>query len=712
MKTLKSKTSLNALMVAVIAAGAWGCDDGDGGGGGADMTIGGAGGEGGVGGEEGGEGGVGGEGGEGGEGGVGGEGGEGGEGGAAGPTEFMVTIENHSLEGGSATPFSPGAWALHGPGTRLFEPDVADAGLGIEALAEDGNPAPLELALREIEAIADSGAFNTPDGAASPGPLLPGEQYSFTVTASADGPSRLSVLTMYVQSNDVFYAPEGDGIALFDAAGQPLSHDTTLPLWDAGTEANEAFGSGPNQPLRQGAPNAGRGEGVVGRAGEGTRAIPTVDQLVSVRAVEVGGSYTITLENRTGETGTLPAPLAPVFYATHDETWSLFEVGGAASPGLEILAEDGGPGGLVDEHTGAPGTGTVGAQPHTVERPDDEAGPAWPGERFIFTVTPDGAHPYLSFAAMIVQSNDAFVAPAYAVRLLTAEGALRPGNEVEAELRAALGLWDAGTEVNQTPGAGANQPMRQAEANTGPADADASVRPYVDGGSDLADLSDKVAITVIPLGMAGRIEVRVENISAGSGYELVLTPVAWALHSASARLFTPGSPASPGLERLAEDGNPMPLAESLGADADVGASGVQAMPDGADDAGPIFPGGSYTFEVVPDADHRFLSLASMVVPSNDTFLAFGSEGIALLDDRGQTRTAEDIATDVAALLAAWDAGTEKNQGGAAGADQAPRQAGPDTGAPEGSGLVRLLDEPIWSHPPAEGLLRLRIEPVE
>ena len=41
-------------------------------------------------------------------------------------------------------------------------------------------------------------------------------------------------------------------------------------------------------------------------------------------------------------------------------------------------------------------------------------------------------------------------------------------------------LWDAGTEVNEAPGAGPNQAPRQTAANTGP-DENGVVRPVSDG---------------------------------------------------------------------------------------------------------------------------------------------------------------------------------------------------------------------------------------
>ena len=71
---------------------------------------------------------------------------------------------------------------------------------------------------------------------------------------------------MFVQSNDWFFAPGPDGIALFDADGNPISGDITSQvfLWNAGTEVDEEPGIGPNQGPRQKGPNTGKTEnGVV-----------------------------------------------------------------------------------------------------------------------------------------------------------------------------------------------------------------------------------------------------------------------------------------------------------------------------------------------------------------------------------------------------------------------------------------------------------------
>ncbi|MCI0388057.1 MAG: spondin domain-containing protein, partial [Acidobacteria bacterium] len=103
------------------------------------------------------------------------------------------------------------------------------------------------------------GVFNTPVGASSPGPIGPGGAYEFTFSAKPG--MRLSVITMFGQSNDWFYAPKRQGIDLFNNS-KPVSGDVTseFMLFDAGTEKDEETGIGPNQAPRQSAPNTGEAE--------------------------------------------------------------------------------------------------------------------------------------------------------------------------------------------------------------------------------------------------------------------------------------------------------------------------------------------------------------------------------------------------------------------------------------------------------------------
>ena len=165
--------------------------------------------------------------------------------------------------GGFATPLAPVVWEVHGDTMGVgvfFTTDEADRGHGLEALAEDGNPAPLAESLMGM----NHGVQAVPDGADGPGPAFPGGAYSFSITAEPG--DYLSFVTMFVQSNDLFYGPDENGIALFDDMGHPVGGKVTgqVDLWDAGTEVNQEPGVGADQPPRQAGPDTGADEmGVV-----------------------------------------------------------------------------------------------------------------------------------------------------------------------------------------------------------------------------------------------------------------------------------------------------------------------------------------------------------------------------------------------------------------------------------------------------------------
>ncbi len=186
----------------------------------------------------------------------------------SGVTKFKVRIENISnpdgqtASNGTRWPFalSPGVWVVHGKNSPLFTTGKHDRGKGLEAQSEDGNPATLAESLKKQPGVKSSGIFNAPVGTTAPGPIGPGGAFEFTFTAAPG--SRLSFAMMFGQSNDLFYASNDTGIALFDKKGKPISGDITpkVSLWDVGTEENEEPGIGPNQAPRQSAPNTGTEE--------------------------------------------------------------------------------------------------------------------------------------------------------------------------------------------------------------------------------------------------------------------------------------------------------------------------------------------------------------------------------------------------------------------------------------------------------------------
>jgi len=188
--------------------------------------------------------------------------------GAPAATTFTIRVENVSkgevlkLSNGKTAPFvsAPVLWVVAaGASNPLFVGGKPDAGQGLEALAETGNPGPLAGNLKTAAGIAAVGAAARPLGAAADGPLTPGQGYEFEITAAPG--QALSLAWMFGQSNDLFYSNDRP-IALFDAAGKPVTGDMTaqLSLWDAGTEVNEEPGLGPNQGPRQASLDAGTPE--------------------------------------------------------------------------------------------------------------------------------------------------------------------------------------------------------------------------------------------------------------------------------------------------------------------------------------------------------------------------------------------------------------------------------------------------------------------
>jgi len=194
------------------------------------------------------------------------------------PTKFTVRIENVSnpegmmASNGQKVPFalSPGMFVLSEKNGPLFTEGKTARKNGLEMQAEDGDPSGLVASLVAMHHGSNlHGVFNTPVAAMAAGPIRPGDSYEFTVTASPG--MKLFMTQMFGQSNDWFYAPGPNGIALFDARDKPVSGDITnqLYLWDAGTEKDEEIGIGPNQGPRQKGTNTGDDEhGVVHRVND------------------------------------------------------------------------------------------------------------------------------------------------------------------------------------------------------------------------------------------------------------------------------------------------------------------------------------------------------------------------------------------------------------------------------------------------------------
>lgn len=197
---------------------------------------------------------------------------------------FAVTIRNVAssttleLPDGrtSGAPIAPGVYVVAPRPNVLFTPgSYADEAL--QRLAEDGNYQPLLDKVSSLEGLSARGMF------------VPGQP--FTVTAAPG--DHLQFATMFVQSNDLFYAPRDGGIALFDKGGRAVHGNVThrIALFDAGTELNQLPGAGSDQAPRQAKPDTGESERIpiefVQNRKDGFR-YPAVQAVIAVE-IQPGG---------------------------------------------------------------------------------------------------------------------------------------------------------------------------------------------------------------------------------------------------------------------------------------------------------------------------------------------------------------------------------------------------------------------------------------
>jgi len=128
------------------------------------------------------------------------------------------------------------------------------------------------------------------------------------------------------------------------------------------------------------------------------------------------------------------------------------------------------------------------------------------------------------------------------------------------------------------------------------------------------------------------VRVTVTN-DAGSG-GLYFTPVWTGFHNGTFDLFDSGSPASAGLENLAENGDVSTLNSEFGS-ANGRLSNTLTSASGIG-PGLFDPGRSASFDIsLDEVDNRYLSFASMILPSNDAFIGNGDPtSIELFDAMG------------------------------------------------------------------------------
>lgn len=131
-------------------------------------------------------------------------------------------------------------------------------------------------------------------------------------------------------------------------------------------------------------------------------------------------------------------------------------------------------------------------------------------------------------------------------------------------------------------------------------------------------------------------EITITNLTRGQ----IMSPFVAATHKRGFKLFEAGQPASPGLAALAQDAVTDDLVDEL-EDSD-------RVRDIVVGTGPTLPGATTVLKIRTRSSNRFISLASMMVTTNDAFVALNG-----VRGRRSGRTLNR-------RMPAYDAGAEDN----------------------------------------------------
>ena len=191
------------------------------------------------------------------------------------------------------------------------------------------------------------------------------------------------------------------------------------------------------------------------------------------------------------------------------------------------------------------------------------------------------------------------------------------------------------------------------------------------------------------------LRVTVTNNAPDGG--TYITPVWFGFHNGSFDSYNGGAASAPELERLAEDGNFGPLADTFAAGGTLIGNGQQ---NGANrlqrslGAAPLGPGAtaSQIVTVSGDGENDYFTYASMILPSSDYYISNGNP--FAFDVSGLTELGDSLSFDVFQVN---DAGTEINDfstsagNGFFGNLLGPGQNGPNQGADENGVNANVLD---------------------
>ncbi len=434
-------------------------------------------------------------------------------------------------------------------------------GLVVVNVGDDAldNPTTFKITVHNIINYLSTVVFNTPDGAATAGPI-PAVDGSYTFRFKATPGTNLSFATMQAMSNDWFFAPDGDGITLFNGDGSPVEGNITgqIMLWDSGTEEEDPAAWATVDP-----------DDANGQDDDDTRVRlveSDVSEYISVYLEYDGvtAEFEVTITNIAGGAGGVV--ITPGLAVVHAQDYPLFKTGKPdRGYGIKEIAEDGNPMVLYDffNEQGSAGAPLRLSSSYTPLAPGvayvfpgaesdplftqgqavvdgsglellaedgsaatavsflnnngisavaaDQMAPVFPGEEMTFIITAKPGYKF-GFATMFIESNDWFISfNNDGVELFNTDGTPKSGTDYSIQSY----LYDAGTEVDQPVGMGADQAPRQgAGGNVGAADDNTSVRRV----GELNDVQFGKGVITSSAGVVSQEDPR-------GGYNLVLVEI-------------------------------------------------------------------------------------------------------------------------------------------------------------------------------------------
>ena len=177
-----------------------------------------------------------------------------------------------------------------------------------------------------------------------------------------------------------------------------------------------------------------------------TRFFSVAVALGAVANAAPGALVNITVENPQPSNGFF---FTPLWVGFHDGNFDVFNTGSPASSELATLAETGNTAPLSGLFAS---TANAGATDTTLTGPTGAAGPFDPAESMTFTldIPNPGTNQFMSFASMVIPSNDAFFGNGdpQAYRLFNADGSFAGPLSIDVST-----IYDSGSEDNTGTGA-------------------------------------------------------------------------------------------------------------------------------------------------------------------------------------------------------------------------------------------------------------------